>query len=290
MRIGIGTPLVASADPDSWERGAGPKGLADVAAAADRLGYSHLTCSEHVVVPVGHPYEHSTFWDPAATFGFLSAVTERIRLVTYVLIVGLHHPLQIAKRYGTVDMLSNGRLTLGLGVGNEPLEFNVLGAPFDDRGPRAEDALRALRACLSQRLVSYHGPYFDFDDLLVDPHAVQEHVPLWIGGHTRLSLRRAIALADAWIPPPPGHRGPSAAELATMLKTVELPAGFDVGVSPGYPLDPILQPDRCRQEIGDWAGAGATFMTVSFDHSSAEHYKDQLAAFAELGGVSTSMT
>jgi probable F420-dependent oxidoreductase len=285
MRFGIGTPVIAAVDPLPWEQGPGrPAVAAEIAGAADRLGYAHLTCSEHVAVPDG-PYVNSSFWDPCATFGFLSAVTTSIRFVTYVLIIGLHHPLEIAKRYGTVDVLSNGRLTLGFGVGNEPLEFETLGASFDDRGERAVDALRALRVTLSRREPVYDGPFYRYADLKVDPYAVQDPVPLWLGGHTRRSLLRAIDLGDAWIPPPPGHRGPDPAKLASMLAAVDLPAGFDVGSSPGWALDPVGQPEACLDEVGRWEQAGATLMTVSFHADSAAQYLTQLEAFASIVGL-----
>ena len=284
MRFGIGTPIVATPDPSEWERTAGPDVVAEIAARADRLGYAHLTCSEHVAVPDG-PYARSSFWDPCATFSYLSAVTSHIRFVTYVLIIGLHHPLDIAKRYGTVDLISGGRLTLGVGVGNEPLEFEVLGAAFEDRGARAEDMLKALRVTLSRRQPAYDGPYFRYHGLMVDPHAVQDRVPLWVGGHTRRSLVRALELAEAWIPPPAGHRGPSPDELTALLASVDRPAGFDVGISPGAPFDPIGEPARCTDEIGRWEEAGATIMTVGFSRRSAGEFTDQLEAFAALAGL-----
>jgi probable F420-dependent oxidoreductase len=284
MRFGIGSPIVTFSNPESWERKAGPKDLAAIAIAADRLGYWHMTCSEHIAVPDG-PYANSPFWDPVATFGYLAAVTERIRFVTYVLILGLHHPLAIAKHYGTVDMISGGRLVLGLGVGNVEEEFDGLGASFADRGARADDALRALKVTLSRREVSYHGSYYHYDQLIVDPHAVQPSVPLWIGGHSRRSFLRAIELGDAWIPPPASHRGPSPTELATMLAAVDVPDGFDIGVSSDPPMDPVTESSQCLDAVEVWRHAGATVMTVSFVHNSAAHYVEQLEAFAALTGI-----
>jgi probable F420-dependent oxidoreductase len=284
MRFGIGTPIVTFANPDSWERDAGPDELAEIAAAADRLGYWHMTCSEHIAVPDG-PYANSPFWDPVATFGYLAGVTERIRFVTYVLILGLHHPLALAKQYGTVDVISRGRVVLGLGVGNVEEEFDALGAPFATRGARADDALRALRASLSRRRVTYHGPYFDYDQLTVDPHALQASVPLWIGGHSRRSFLRAVELGDGWIPPPAAHRGPTPAELAAMLASTDLPDGFDIGVSADGPMDPLGHASECLDAVEVWRQAGATVMTVAFAHTSAAHYLEQLEAFATLTGL-----
>ncbi len=282
MHFGIATPMVATSNPDAWDRTADPDVLAAIASRADVLGYHHMTCPEQIAVPDTHHYAQWSFWDPLATFGFLSGATRDIHLVTYVLIIGLHHPLEMAKRYGTVDVLSKGRLILGLGVGNLPEEFEALQAPYEDRGERADDAIRALRATLSRREVAYHGTHYHYEGLVVDPHAVQARVPLWIGGHTRRSLRRAIELGDAWIPPPAGHRGPSPTELADTLARVDLPAGFHIGVSPGLALDPAQAPAQCAEVVGEWHESGATLLTVAFAQRSAAHYLEQLEAFAAL--------
>ncbi|HVT20256.1 MAG TPA: TIGR03619 family F420-dependent LLM class oxidoreductase, partial [Mycobacteriales bacterium] len=157
-----------------WEETATIEDVAVIAAACDRLGYDHLTCSEHIGVPASEaPRRGATYWDPLATLGYLAARTERIRLATNVLVLGYHHPLEIAKRYGTLDVVSGGRLVLGVGVGTLKEEFDLLGAPFDDRGERADDAMRALRAALSQREPSYSGTHYSFEGLVIDPCAVQ---------------------------------------------------------------------------------------------------------------------
>ncbi len=105
-----------------------------VAAAADRLGYHHLTCAEHVIVPTGiATVRGGRYWDPLATFGYLAALTSQIRLATNVLVLGYHHPLDIAKRYGTLDQVSHGRLILGLGVGT--LRGGVRSPRLPLRGP-----------------------------------------------------------------------------------------------------------------------------------------------------------
>src|SRR6202011_2576133 len=134
----------------------------------------------------------STYWDPLPTFGYLAARTERIRFATYVLVLGYHHPLAIAKRYGTLDRISNGRLILGVGVGSLHEEFELLGADSPDRGARGDDALRALRTSFGRRQPEYHGEFYDYEGVLVDPCGMQQTVPLWIGGRTARSLRRAV--------------------------------------------------------------------------------------------------
>jgi probable F420-dependent oxidoreductase len=280
VQIGIVSPVVVRYPgvASAWEATADITDLARIATAADGLGFHHLTCSEHVAVPSDVAEQRGgTYWDPLATLGYLAAVTERIRLVPQVVVLGYHHPLAIAKRYGTLDRVSGGRLTLGLGVGSLREEFELLGAPFEDRGARADEALLALRAALSVATPEFHGNYYDFAGLVVEPHAVQPRVPLWIGGRTLRSLRRALSSGDGWVP-----FGLGGDELAAMLQGVELPAGFDVVLSAGRPLDPIGDPDAARRALARAESLGATITGASISATSAAHYCEQLAALREL--------
>lgn len=280
MQIGIVSPVVVRYPgvASAWEATAGITDLARIATTADLLGFHHLTCSEHVAVPSDIAEQRGgTYWDPLATLGYLAAVTARIRLVPQVIVLGYHHPLAIAKRYGTLDRVSGGRLTLGLGVGSLREEFELLGAPFEDRGARADEALLALRAALSAATPEFHGAYYDFAGFVVEPHAVQTRVPLWIGGRTLRSLRRAVSAGDGWVP-----FGLGGEELTALLERVELPPGFDVVLSAGRPLDPIGAPDATRRALARAASLGATITGASISASSTEHYCEQLAALREL--------
>ncbi|MFF8596488.1 TIGR03619 family F420-dependent LLM class oxidoreductase [Streptomyces sp. NPDC015220] len=283
MRIGITSPVVVQLPGASspWEAEAGIEELGLIARAADRLGFHHLTCSEHVAVPLDVARERGgTYWDPAATLGHLSALTRDIRLVTQVLVLGYHHPLEIAKRYGTLDRISGGRVTLGLGVGTLREEFDLLGAPFEDRGARADDALAALRAALSRRVPRYRGEHYAFEDFVVEPHAVQEHLPLWVGGRTPRSLRRAVALADGWVP-----FGLAPDRLREMVERAEPPEGFEIVLGPGRPVDPTGDPETTVRALSRLRDAGATVLTASLAARSAEHYREQLEALRDLAAT-----
>lgn len=285
MRTGISSPILADSGPrPAWEATAGVAEIREVAQAADRLGFEFLTCSDHVAVPPGLP-RGERFYDALSTFSYLAAITERIRFLPYVLVLPFYHPLELAKRYGTLDALSGGRLTLGLGVGNLREEFDLLGVPFDDRGPRADDAMRALRAVFGRKHISYSGPYYSFDDLVVSPHAVQAPVPMWVGGHSSRALQRAVTLADGWAPAPPRFRGPDHEAMRAMLSGVELPEGFDVLFVGDRALDPLEDPGGVREAIERAQWAGATVMSLVVRHTSLSHYLDQLAAYAEIVGL-----
>lgn len=263
-----------------WEAAAGPAELAEIAVAADELGYEHLTCSEHVAVPVEVAAERGgTYWDPLSTFGFLAAKTSRIRFVTQVLVLGYHHPLEIAKRYGTLDLLSGGRLTLGLGVGSLREEFDLLDVPFDGRGERADDALRALRAAWGTDVPAYSGDHYDFAGMLVDPQPAQPAVPLWIGGRTRRSLRRAVELGDGWVP-----FGLGRSQLQEMLAAAQPGPDFEVALS-APPLDPAADPEGAQRVLESLMSAGATLVNVSLRAGSADEYLKQLAHLAEIADL-----
>lgn len=280
MKLAIATPVVTNVAGASltWEQTASISDIGRVAEAADRLGYHHLTCSEHIGIPSAEAARRgSRYWDPLATLGYVAARTQQIRLATMTLVLGYHHPLAIVKRYGTLDHVSGGRVILGVGVGSLKEEFDLLGAPFDDRGARGDDALKALRAALPSNEPAYDGEYYSFGGLTVDPCALQPHMPIWIGGRTRRSLRRALTLADGWCP-----FNVSIATAAEWLRARELPAGFEVVLPADEPLDPVGQPASTADTLQAIAAAGTTVLSARFIHHSLEHYLEQIHALAEL--------
>lgn len=280
MKLGIATPVVTNVGgaPLEWEKDAGVEEIGRVAEAADRLGYHHMTCSEHIGLPSTETDRRGArYWDPLATFGFVSARTTRIRFATMTLVLGYHHPLAIVKRYGTLDHVSNGRLILGVGVGSLKEEFDLLGAPFEDRGARGDDALRALRAALPSREPAYEGEFYSFGGLTVEPCALQPHLPIWVGGRTRRSLRRAVTLADGWCP-----FYVSIETASQWLRAFDLPPGFEVVMPADQPLDPVAKPDSTRQALHALATGGTTTLSARFVHTSLAHYLEQLHALTEL--------
>jgi probable F420-dependent oxidoreductase len=287
LNIGIVTPVLTllPGAHATWEETGTFADVVGVVREADRLGYHHCTCSEHVAVPVPVARTRGArYWDPLATFGALSTRTATIRFAAHVVVLGYHHPLAIAKRYGTLDEVTDGRLILGVGVGSLREEFEMLGAPFDDRGERADDAMRALRVALSEREPEYHGHYFDFAEFVVDPHARQTRVPMWVGGRTRRSLRRAVELGDGWAP-----FGLRTAELGEMLTRARDTAAWaarteplDVVLQNEHPLDPVGEPERVGEALARFVEIGANGLNVRFVHHSPAHYCEQLVALAEI--------
>ncbi|GCB91789.1 LLM class F420-dependent oxidoreductase [Streptomyces noursei] len=169
---------------EEWEAGAGPADLVAVARAADRAGFAYVACCEHVAIPRRLAGPMGTVWyDPVATLSYLAAVTERVRLLSHVAVVGLRHPLLGAKQYATVDRLSGGRLILGVGAGHVREEFEAVGVDFARRGAVLDEAIDALKAALGPaEFPEFKGERFAFAGLGQAPRPVQSpRPPVWVG-------------------------------------------------------------------------------------------------------------
>jgi probable F420-dependent oxidoreductase len=273
-RLGVITPVV-TLNPrahNEWERTAGVDEVIAVAQAADRLGYHHLTCSEHVAVPTeAAATRGGRYWDPAVTLAHLAAVTRTIKLATHVVVLGYHHPLALVKRYGTLDVVSRGRLILGVGVGSLEPEFALLGADFAHRGERADQSLRTLRSAFGQR---------ETDGFVVEPAGVQAPPPIWVGGRTARSLRRAIELGDGWVP-----FGLTPTEVATHLVRARNTdhwaarrTPLEIVLWPEPPVDPVEQREQFAEQVGRAVAAGATVVNLRFRSRSLEHHLELMEA------------
>lgn len=288
LRIGLVTPVVhinPRFDPPSWETTGTADDVVFVAQEAERLGYDWVAASEHIAIPADATgVRGPRYWDPVATLSFVAAHTKRIALLSHVVVLSYHHPLAIVKRWGTVDVISHGRVILGVGVGSLQPEFELLGHAFEGRGERADDALRAIRASWGVRQPVYDGTHFTFRDFTVEPCGLPRPLEIWIGGRTRRSLRRAIALGDAWIPfrlllddfrtlfADPEIRDLMAARAAPLQMVL----------APEPPLDPGGDPSGTASFLRSMVEVGATGFSVRFRHHSRTHYVEQMEALQEV--------
>jgi probable F420-dependent oxidoreductase len=288
-KYGIFSPvLTLTPGHGAWEADATVADIVAVAQAAERLGYDHITCSEHVALPsVEAARRGMRYYDPLAVFGYLAAVTSKIKLATYVLVLGYNHPMAIVKRYSTLDVMSGGnRLVLGVGVGSLEAEFDLLGVGgvgFKERGVRGDDALRAIRASWGVAEPAYEGPYYSFKGMTVDPRSPRRDVPIWIGGRSERSLRRAVELAEGWSP-----FGPLDMLKAMIDKAKITPAWgarkgpLEIILRNADIVDPMGKPAETADEIGRTFAAGATKMIFTVGSKSRAHYIEQLEALSKL--------
>jgi probable F420-dependent oxidoreductase len=181
-----------------------PERLRSVAELCEATGVESIWVSEHLVLsdprtPPSPMDPEDPILDPVTALAFLAGITSSVRLGTGVIVLPLRNPLVLAKALATVDVVSRGRLIVGLGVGYVEREFAAIGVPFTDRGARFEEYLAAMRSIWTERHPSFSGRYVAFGQVQAHPHSVQDpHPPIVLGGYAPAVLRRAIREADGW--------------------------------------------------------------------------------------------
>jgi probable F420-dependent oxidoreductase len=181
-----------------------PEVAARVAKAAEAAGFESVWTGEHVVLPDPQvppsPLPPSyPLLDPAVSLAYIAAHTKTIRLGTGIIILPQRNPLVLAKELTSVDVVSNGRLIFGLGIGYLKPEFDALGIPFDKKGARSMDYLQAMKAVWTQEKPAHQGEFVAFSGIQALPQPVQKpHPPVVIGGHTQEAFRRAVQHANGW--------------------------------------------------------------------------------------------
>ncbi|MBI4255322.1 MAG: LLM class F420-dependent oxidoreductase [Candidatus Rokubacteria bacterium] len=263
MKIGVVFPQV--------EIGQDPGAIRDYAQAVEALGYTHVLAFDHVLGanpdrPGGFrgPYTHQhMFHEPFVLFGFLAAATRRLELVTGIVILPQRQTALVAKQAATVDVLSGGRLRLGVAVGWNAVEFEALGEEFKTRGRRIEEQIEVLRALWTTPLVKLRSQWHSIPDAGINPLPVQRPIPIWMGGESEVVLRRAARLADGWMPH--FRPGPDAQAVVDRLhgwirETGRTPANF--GIEGRMTLSQV-PPGEWAKELAAWRGMrGITHLCV----------------------------
>ena len=186
--------------------GIDPARIRDWAQAAEDLGYAYIEVPDHVFGAAARDgwtpryNETDPFHETFVMLGFLAAVTKRIRLSSGVLIAPQRQTGVIAKQAAEVDLLSGGRLRLGIGVGWNHVEYEALGTEWKTRGAREAEQIEVLRRLWSEDLVSYSGRFHDLRAVNIVPPPVQRPIPIWLGGFSDAVVKRAARLADGWMP------------------------------------------------------------------------------------------
>src|ERR671916_864651 len=205
MRLGFAVP--------QFGEDAGPDTLLETARQAEDLGYDSLWVIERLFYPVNPqvpypgtadgslPLVYRRSLDPLATLAFLAAATSRVRIGTSIINLPYHNPVLLARELGTIDVLSQGRLDVGLGVGWSPDEFEAVGVPMGGRGRRAEEALQVIEAIWRDNPVEFEGRYFRVPESYFDLKPVQKpRPPIYMGAYTPATMDRVARLADGWLP------------------------------------------------------------------------------------------
>ena len=263
MRYGVVFPQT--------EIGKDPSAIRDFAQAAEELGYHHLLAYDHVVGanPASRPgwrppYTYKdTFHEPFVLFGYLAGLTKRIELVTGVIILPQRQTVLVAKQAAALDVLSGGRLRLGIGIGWNPVEYEALGENFKNRGRRSEEQVDVMRKLWTQELVTFEGEWHKITDAGLNPLPIQRPIPIWFGGGHDQTLRRVARLGDGWFP----LLGPDdkCRAMIEKIRAYTREAGRDprsVGIE-GRIMIGQGSPEQWTKEIQAWKELGATHVTAN---------------------------
>ncbi len=263
MEIGVVFPQA--------EIGSDPERITEFARRVEAAGYGHLLAYEHVLGVDGDreggwdgPYDHEDqFHEPLTLFANLAGATDDIELVTGVLVLPQRQTALVAKQAAEVDVLSDGRLRLGVSVGWNPLEYVGLGQEFDRRGPRLDEQVEVLRALWTEETVRFEGEFHDLRGVGINPRPVQRPIPLWFGGMADVVLRRIARVGDGWIPRlDPGEEAES--KLATLREYARAADRDpdDIGVHARIVLERDGHEAAVRT-LREWADLGADYVSVS---------------------------
>ena len=263
MRIGVVFPQT--------EIGPDPAAVKDYAQAVEDMGYEHLLVYDHVLgANAGSrpgwsgAYRHTDmFHEPMVLFGYLAGITQRIELVTGILITPQRQTALIAKQAAEVDVLTGGRLRLGIGIGWNHVEYEALGEDFHNRGLRSEEQIEVMRALWTRELVTYEGRWHKITDAGLNPLPVQRPIPIWFGGTHDNVLRRIASTGDGWFP----QNGPGDGldEMLAALHRYAREAGRDpaeIGLD-GRANAAQGGPESWAEDLAKWKAVGATHLSVN---------------------------
>ena len=274
--------------------------LKKVAAAAEALDFDSVLIGDHIVIPkkITSPWPYDEYvggktpyavytdmvwFDPFDTMAFLAAVTERVRLGISVVIVPYRHPFDVARRVATIDVLSGGRLVLGVGVGWLEDEFRLLGIPFAKRGARTREYVAMMQELWTQDAPRFSGDFVELhEDVNVLPRPIQKpHPPIWVGGESTPALRRAVAFGNGW------HCGLVLPEripgLLDRIRGLMDEAGRDFSE---LEITALAVSDRTRaHEIDAYRAAGVDVLYMLPLSDDAEAVIEEMHGFAERMGL-----
>lgn len=288
MKIGLVFPQI--------EFPSDPAAIRAYAQTAEQLGFTHILAYDHVLGanpdrPGGWqgPYTYQNpFQEPLTLFSYMAALTQRIEFTSGVIILPQRQTALFAKQAACLDVLSGGRLRVGLGLGWNQVEYAALNENFHNRGRRFEEQVQVLRLLWTQPLVNFRGCWHTILDAGLNPLPVQRPIPLWFGGHAEAVLRRVARLGDGWMP---NYRSvldarPALDQIGRFLDEAGR-SWADLGLEPRLPYGDG-SPDAWLKTIQEWQQAGAThlsFNTMGCGFDTPEKHLKAVRAFAAALGL-----
>ena len=272
------------------DMGDDPGFFKEFAQSVEGAGFDHLVAAEHVIG--GHPDRLTAekvhtydvrYHEPFVLFGYLGAVTETIELITGILILPQRQTVLVAKQCAELDLLTGGRLVLGVGVGRNWMEYEALNEDFTNRGARVEEQIEVLRRLWTEELVTYDGQWHHLDRMGLNPMPVQRPIPIWMGAWfgkiVEKVLRRTGRMADGWLPQYPP--GPDLADAIARLRGYAAEAGRDpasISIACAIRVQRDDDPQKWVDLAREYEAVGATHLRVMTAGGGYETPEEHLAA------------
>jgi probable F420-dependent oxidoreductase len=273
------------------ELGGDPGAVRAYGETVEAVGYTHVLAYDHVVGadPAVHtgwagPYDvNTTFHEPLVMFGYLAAVTRSVELVTGVIILPQRQTALVAKQAAEVDLLSGGRLRLGIGLGWNAVEYEALGEDFTNRGKRSGEQIELMRRLWTEQTVSFDGDFHRVTGAGLAPLPVQRPIPLWIGTRSTPGYRRAGRLADGWFPMM--EPGPDLDYARGIVEQAAVEAGRDpAAIGMEGRVTWSGDDDALARDVAAWAATGASHLSINTMGAGLTSVDEHLAVLARVAG------
>jgi probable F420-dependent oxidoreductase len=270
------------------EIGSDPRVVRDWATTVEAAGYTHVLAYDHVLGadPANRPgwtgyTDKSLFHEVFVLFGYLAAITTKLELVTGVLVLPQRQTALVAKQAAEVDVLSGGRLRLGVGIGWNHVEYEALGVPFKQRGALLEEQVDILRKLWADPVISYDGTYHHINEAGLNP-LPQRQIPIWFGGSADAVLRRTGRIGDGWMPQSAPDE--KARKQLETIREAAVDAGRDpnsIGIEARLTLGAVPEQDW-RAFADGWRELGATHLCVNTMNSGLNNPEDHAAVLRDV--------
>ena len=282
MRIGAVFPQT--------ESGTDPGAIKAYSQAVESLGFDHILAFDHVIGANAESrpgwsgaYRHTdSFYEPLVLFGHIAATTEKIELVTGIIILPQRQTVLAAKQAATVSLLSGGRLRMGIGIGWNPVEYEALDQDFSTRGKRSEEQIALMRSLWQNELITYEGKSHKVTDAGINPLPPEGSIPIWFGGTADIVLKRVARLGDGWMPvgKPDESRQLMIEKLTGYLREEGRDIG-DIGIESWVTLKDLSDSD-VQNEIDGWQNLGATHLSVNTMNSGLKFPDEHINAIEKF--------
>ena len=282
MRIGAVFPQT--------ESGTDPGAIKAYSQAVESLGFDHILAFDHVIGANAESrpgwsgaYRHTdSFYEPLVLFGHIAATTEKIELVTGIIILPQRQTVLAAKQAATVSLLSGGRLRMGIGIGWNPVEYEALDQDFSTRGKRSEEQIDLMRSLWQNELITYEGKSHKVTDAGINPLPPEGSIPIWFGGTADIVLKRVARLGDGWMPvgKPDESRQLMIEKLTGYLREEGRDIG-DIGIESWVTLKDLSDSD-VQNEIDGWRNLGATHLSVNTMNSGLKFPDEHIKSIEEF--------